>query len=131
MDMGIHQLRFLGEEGVPIENCFAPPKLAARLISNLTLPPSIFNLPLPHRFLARKTSFTYHLQCPSQNSTDNVRVEEVGVILWEFDKVYERVLVENEGEFITFCTPVRYCWYYPQEHFETNLCVCCVRVCLC
>ena len=63
----------------------------------------------------------HHLQCTPDNTTDDVRVEQVWVVVRQLNKVRERVLVQNEGEFISFLVPVCNSWNNPQECLESNL----------
>ncbi len=48
----------------------------------------------------------YHFEGPSDDSTDDVGVEQARVVVWQLYEVRERVLVEHKGEFILLRAPV-------------------------
>ena len=65
---------------------------------------------------------THHLQCPSDDPTDNVGVQQLWVVLRKLHKLYQRILVQDQREFITPLVPIGNYGYNSQEGFEANLC---------
>ena len=65
---------------------------------------------------------THHLQCPSDDPTDNVGVQQLWVVLRKLHKLYQRILVQDQRKFITPLVPIGNYGYNSQEGLEANLC---------
>ena len=67
------------------------------------------------------TGDKYHLEGASQGAAQNVGIAELAVSFWQFDKVDERIVFDEERELVAGRTPVAYYWRDAEEHLETDL----------
>lgn len=64
---------------------------------------------------------THHLQGSPQHPTQEVGVNEGRVVIRKLHKVHQRVVFQDEGEFISSWAPVGDAWSDAQVHLERHL----------
>lgn len=63
----------------------------------------------------------HHFQGTSQHPTEQVGVDEGGVVVRELHKVHQGVVFQDQGELVAPRTPVGDAWSDAQVHLKCNL----------